>query len=120
MKLSAILLIIANLSLLTLQQEDNDKKFIEIAEWTLEAPFDDEDYTQWKTAGSAVHLNTTVSLTPAVPERYGLLYNINEMPAQNWIMEIEIEVGSSKDSFLGGDGIALYYLQQVPSKKTLK
>ena len=39
---------------------------------------------------------------------------------KNWVIEFEFSVKSPTDSFKGGDGIAMYYLETVPKKHVQK
>lgn len=76
---------------------------------SLQRPFD-VSMPYWKYGGSTVATESFIRLTPDRASRSGWLFNEFELQSSDWEIELHFSISAQKGSHLGGDGMAIWIL----------
>lgn len=72
------------------------------------------DFSHWNTQGAAVILKNHVVLAPESLDKAGWLFAKNENSlATSWILDLELQMGNTKQTSRGGAGVGIYYVQTL-------
>ncbi|PVV00815.1 hypothetical protein BB560_004793 [Smittium megazygosporum] len=78
---------------------------------SLEYPYIDDGFhiSNWDFGGDAIVDSTKgVYLTHDLQHQRGWIWSTRTLPAKNWVVEFEFLIGTGKDDYLFGDGLAFW------------